>query len=121
MHYASDNATISSSGWVDANLASLYTFISQVKVMILIQSQVFIHLAEIAKFVAVGSLIRIIPVSKAYIFEGSYSYCMGQDGGVSNYPLGVVRVIVITDPALSYHGNHHTLENVSRPRHAVPT
>ena len=55
-----------------------------------------------------------------HILESSYPHCMGQDGGVSNYPLGVVWIVVIADPALGYHRNHHTLENMSRPGHAVP-
>ena len=35
-----------------------------------------------------------------YIFEGSEAESRGQDGGVSNLPLGVARSVVITDSGL---------------------
>ena len=57
----------------------------------------------------------------AYIFESSKADSTGKDRGVSNPPLCVPRLVVITDSDLCHHWDLQTLEYMPRPGHAIPS
>ena len=56
---------------------------------------------------------------RAYIFKGSKAYSMCKDCCVSNPPLGVSWLVVITDSNLCHHWDLQTLKHMPRPWHAI--